>query len=436
MSDSTPAIIDLSDKGPDCREWQELERYVREYASRIVREIMASESAPSAPPTDTGKGNLKTQHEREREKELIRQGLERYRTEPPDSNIRKCIDWLLQRHARWERFMQSDPLFRKRQITQKGQGKMENLKKVIEQTERQLSQAKEKRQTADVEQFAELDKEILRMELHLKRLKESEHLQELREKGQTPTDTFTQAKLHVIELVDQLSDEMVDMNGSDPRLISSFRLVELIDQLELLKMASQPTDAKFQPNADFTGQFNAFITAKNEKVKSAREKIAAQDMEIQHIETLLADATAAGNPEEILAYSDSLENARRTREYLEPMLQEAEQSETFPAGTISTAWKEICNLYRHEYLLRIEIINAAQNIHLRACNELIGLANNLRGLRSEIQHIGKENGSPDEIERYNAQITNGADLSKIKEIRRNQYEGLNRYIYYDKEKLL
>ena len=114
MSDCTPEIIDLSDKGPDRREWQALERYVREYARQTVREIMASESAPSAPPQDTGKSNLKTQRERERERELIRQGLERYRTEPPDSNIRKGIDWLLQSHARWERFMQSDPLFRKR----------------------------------------------------------------------------------------------------------------------------------------------------------------------------------------------------------------------------------------------------------------------------------------------------------------------------------
>lgn len=114
MSDSTLEIIDLSDKGPDSREWQELERYIRAYASQIVRKIMVSESAPSALPTDAGKSNLKVQREREREKELIRQGLERYRIKPPDSNIRKCIDWLLQRHARWERFMQSDPLFRKR----------------------------------------------------------------------------------------------------------------------------------------------------------------------------------------------------------------------------------------------------------------------------------------------------------------------------------
>lgn len=114
MSNQAPAIIDLSNKEPYCREWQELEQYVQKYVGQIVRETMASERGSSAPSSDTAKGNLKRQRERERERELIRQGLERYRTEPPDSNIRKGIDWLLQRHASWERFMQSDSLFRKR----------------------------------------------------------------------------------------------------------------------------------------------------------------------------------------------------------------------------------------------------------------------------------------------------------------------------------
>ncbi len=117
MSNCTPTIIDLSGKGPGCREWQELERYVREYAMQTAKEIIASGKAPTVPGKEretalpgTGKGNPT----RQRERELIRQGLERYRTEPPDSNIRKCIDWLLQRHARWEKFIQGDPLFRKR----------------------------------------------------------------------------------------------------------------------------------------------------------------------------------------------------------------------------------------------------------------------------------------------------------------------------------
>lgn len=102
MSNQAPAIIDLSNKGPDCREWQELERYVQEYVNQIVRETMASEKAPAGRETEknplahyTGNGNPKRQQERE----LIRQGLEWYRTEPPDSNIRKGIDWLLQKHA-------------------------------------------------------------------------------------------------------------------------------------------------------------------------------------------------------------------------------------------------------------------------------------------------------------------------------------------------
>lgn len=110
MTGTEPEIIDLSDREPDCREWQELERYIREHISQTVRESMALESDSSAPLPATGNDNLKTQ--REGERELIRQGLERYRTEPPDSNIRKGIDWLLQRHARWERFMQGDSLFR------------------------------------------------------------------------------------------------------------------------------------------------------------------------------------------------------------------------------------------------------------------------------------------------------------------------------------
>lgn len=117
MTGTEPEIIDLRDREPDCREWQELERYIREHVSQTVKGIMASDREPAGQGTEreppaqgTRNGNLKTQ--RERERELIRQGLERYRTEPPDSNIRKGIDWLLQRHARWERFMQRDSLFR------------------------------------------------------------------------------------------------------------------------------------------------------------------------------------------------------------------------------------------------------------------------------------------------------------------------------------
>lgn len=313
---------------------------------------------------------------------------------------------------------------------------MENLQNVIEKTEQEIKHLRTKRQKSEIEQFSVLDKEILRLEMLLKHFKESEHLQELREKGHTHTDTFTLAKLHAMEILSQAINEGKDINGNDPRIIASFRLTDIIERLELLQMAKEPKDTAFQPAKYFTEQFNSYIKAKNEKVESAKTRLSAQDREIQRIETALKDARMAGNPEEIIEYSDSLETACKTREYLEPMVLESEQSETFPPETISNAWKEICNLYRHEWLLRLEIINTAQEIHHQACNELIDLTNSLKSLRYEIQRIGRENGSPDEIEKYNQQITSGIDINRIRQIPPNENDRLYRYIYHDRGKLL
>lgn len=114
MNSVTQVIIDLSGKETDSREWQELEQHVKEYASQAVREIMLPEGGFQLPSSGTGNGDSDRETRHVWEMELIRQGLERYRTEPSDSNIRRCIDWLLKRHACWERFMQSDTFFQKR----------------------------------------------------------------------------------------------------------------------------------------------------------------------------------------------------------------------------------------------------------------------------------------------------------------------------------
>lgn len=90
-------ILDLSDKAPDCREWKEIERYVREWASQYVLQTYFSDRDSSPPPQrqppETDKGILEIM-------ELVRKGLERYRTEPPESNIRKYIDFLLRVHGK------------------------------------------------------------------------------------------------------------------------------------------------------------------------------------------------------------------------------------------------------------------------------------------------------------------------------------------------
>lgn len=314
---------------------------------------------------------------------------------------------------------------------------MKQLQNAIAQAQEKLDRARKERQQASIEQFATLDKEILRQELLLKHLKESQQLQELREKGQAPTDFFLQAKLHATELLEQASSDGMDFNENDKRITASFRLMDMIDRLELLKMASETATTEPIPdNEEFTKQFDCFIQAKQEKVKNAREKLLAQEREIERIETALRDSTIAGNPEEIIEYSASLETAKKTREYLEPMVQEMEKSETFPEGTIKNAWNEICDLYRYEWLLRIEIINAAQAIHHQASEELTELTNRLKAIRYTMQRIGKENGSTDEIVKYNQNITKGIDINGIRQISQNDREMIHRAIYHNRQELL
>ena len=313
---------------------------------------------------------------------------------------------------------------------------MESLQKVIKQTEQQLEQAIQKSRTADIKERVSLDQEISRLQMALKSLRESEHLQDLLDTDETPTDLLTQAKLRNLEMAGQLCEEQVDSEGNDPRNIAYMRFSTVISILDLLKMASDITEIATQPNRDLYGNLASFVTAKQEKVEKARARLTEQDTAIDTIETALKDAMTEGTPEKIIEYSESLEKARKEREYLEPMVRETEQSDTFPPGTISDTWKNICDLYRYEWLLRLEIINTAQEIHHRTCDELIALANSLKELRSEIQRIGRANGSKDEIEKYNQQITTGTSLYSVKQIKRDEYDRLDRYIYSNKEKLL
>lgn len=313
---------------------------------------------------------------------------------------------------------------------------MEELLKSIKQTEKELELAKAKRQKAEVGQFAVLDKNILRLELSLKRLKESQYLQERQEKGETPTDTFTQAKVFAAEIVSQVSEQGGDMN-TDPRMIAVMRLTDTIDRLEMLKMAPETTcSTAFPDNSDFTAPFESYIEAKSDRIEKARKEIQEMELEIERIKAALSDAMKAGNGKEIIEYSESLETARKHREYLLPMLQEQEQSETIPQGAIMQAWKETCDLYRHEFALRLEVIRTAQEIHKRACSELIEFDNLLKQARYSLQNFAKENGSPDQIVQYNQQITGDLDMSWLRNRQTNDNEKVYTKVHFNRAQSL
>lgn len=313
---------------------------------------------------------------------------------------------------------------------------MEKLDNQIEQKESELQQLRNYRQTAKIEEIATIDQKIIAMELQIKRLKESQQLQSIKKKGNVPQDKLLRAKLHIMDMIDQISKEGIPNDGNDPRLTASERLLHFTEQLDLLRMASQETELPVSDNSMFTEQFKAYISAKTEKLNTAKEQIAKKDKEIEKTEQLLETAMKEGNADKIIEYSDSLETAKKTRAYLEPMVKEIENSETFEPGTISNAWKKICDMYKHEWQMRIEIINESLEIHQRACQDLITFANILQSLRYELQQIGKENGSPDQIIQYNAQMSDMSDLDKVRNVKRDQYESLNRYIYFDRTKLL
>ena len=110
---------------------------------------------------------------------------------------------------------------------------MENLQKVIKQTEQQLEQAIKKSRTADIKERVSLDQEISRLQMALKSLRESEHLQDLLDTDETPTDLLTQAKLRNLEMAGQLCEEQVDSEGNDPRNIAYMRFSTVISIFDL-----------------------------------------------------------------------------------------------------------------------------------------------------------------------------------------------------------
>jgi hypothetical protein len=97
-------------------EWQEIESIVRKTTIQTVQGIFESEETAELEKSQA----MRLEKKAARKKELleiaglIKKGMERYRTEPPEGTIRPVIDWLLRKHALLESDMQRDGFFKER----------------------------------------------------------------------------------------------------------------------------------------------------------------------------------------------------------------------------------------------------------------------------------------------------------------------------------
>lgn len=294
---------------------------------------------------------------------------------------------------------------------------MDNLQQAINETLNRIEALKREREAEGAREYARIDKEILKLELRAKRLKESVELQEQKAELEAGSiDSFTRAKIHVGEIVDQVSKDGGDFN-SDSRLAAASRLSTVIDQLEFLKMYEGISEeaAAFPDNDTFINPFTHYVDEYNERIKSAKKDVETAAMEVERIEAALADAINAGNAEEIINYSDALETARKNKNYLMPAVHAQESQNALPDGVIKEAWANICSLYRNEYEMRLEIIKTAREIYESACNELIAFDDRLKYLRETLQDYAKAHSfSPDQITIYNNLITADIELLWLK----------------------
>lgn len=235
---------------------------------------------------------------------------------------------------------------------------MENLQKAIELTEKELTAAMQKWQEQGSTDSAGAERDIVRLILHLQRLKDV-----TRAHGKTeppadvpahgkyfmPEDYLAIAKYHESEMTGRVTCKGDNLVGDIS--VPAARLADMIDRTELLKMASE-------------------------------------------------------SPQDIPALPEEKEVAGW-------LCRLADQDGIIQPGVLEKAWAEVCDLYRDEWRLRLKFIDTARVLAHSACDDLIAMTRQMKAVREEMQRIGKEKGSPDEIVKDNRQITTWLEIHQI-----------------------
>lgn len=235
---------------------------------------------------------------------------------------------------------------------------MNNLQKAIELTEKELTAAMQKWQEPGGADGAGTERNIVELILRLQRLKDAAATQEGAEppadvpaygKYFMPEEYLAIAKYHESEMTGRVICEGDNLDGDIS--VPAARLADMINRTEFLRMASESP---------------------------------------QDIPTLPEEKEVAGW-----------------------LCRLADQNGTIQPGVLEKAWKEVCDLYRDEWRLRLKFIDTARLLAHSACDDLIAMTRQLKAVRGEMQRIGKEKGSPDEIVKDNRQITTWLEIHQI-----------------------
>ena len=236
---------------------------------------------------------------------------------------------------------------------------MENIQKAIEQVKKELEQAEQKRREPGNNDAARMDRDIVCLNLRLQRLEDAAGTREGTEppadvpaygKHFMPEEYLAIAKYHESEMIGLVMSAGGNADSS-MSVSAAARLADMIDRTELLRMASES---------------------------------------LQGIPALPGDKEIA-----------DLVNAL------------TDQNGVIPPGELEKAWSGICDLYRDEWRLRLKFIDAARLLAHAACDDLISMTRQLKAVRGDMQRIGRENGSQDEIEKGNRQITTWLEIHQI-----------------------
>lgn len=309
----------------------------------------------------------------------------------------------------------------------------------IAEVKEHLNEITEERTAADPESISELDKEIRKLKRHLKALEDSAAMQN-KTSDEKPLDEVTKCKLHIDSLFEQAALAKVDFNNlRDYRLNAAVRLHDAIGRLEMMMDSTEDqimNISEFPDIDQFLVEIMECITDKNEKINNSYTTLQECESQVSQFEEELHCAEQSADIEKIIKCADQLEDAKKKSVYAKQLYEKSCQMKVLPDGIISQVWKKVCDIYGYEYRIRLDIIRTAAQIYHQGINDLKVLSDYLTFVRSEIQRLGKENGSTENIVKYNPIITQGILQDDIHFMVRDENTILDRIVFSMRDNML